>query len=307
MRTVFVLAGAALLAASMGVQAAWQRHETTAPRVPAVRYLRSPEVARRVALSYDALVADLYWMRALQEFGGTRLASGGDKSYESLYPFLDITTSLDPQFNAAYRFGAIFLSEPPPGGPGRTDQAIALLRKGIAHNPRRWEYYLDIGFVYYWWRQDYLEAARWFERGAAIEGAPWWLRSMAATTLATGGDLRSSRFMWQRLRDSADSDWLRQDAARRLQQIDALERIDVLTAAVDRARAAGVEGPWSWALLFSRGLLTTVPVDPAGVPYVIDLRTGSIAVSRDSPLWPMPSAAPPPTVGTAVTEPGSQP
>lgn len=307
MRTVFVLAGAALLAASMGVQAAWQQHETTVPRVPAVRYLRSPEVARRVALSYDALLADLYWMRALQEFGGTRLASGSDKSYESLYPFLDITTSLDPQFNAAYRFGAIFLSEPPPGGPGRTDQAIALLQKGIAHNPSRWEYYLDIGFVYYWWRQDYLEAARWFERGAAIDGAPWWLRSMAATTLATGGDLRSSRFMWQRLRDSADSDWLRQDAARRLQQIDALERIDVLTAAVDRARAAGVESPWSWALLFSRGLLTTMPVDPAGVPYVIDLRTGSIAVSRDSPLWPMPSAAPPPTVGTAVTEPGPQP
>ena len=35
-----------------------------------------------------------------------------------LYPLLDLTTTLDPHFNIAYRFGAIFLSEPYPAGPG---------------------------------------------------------------------------------------------------------------------------------------------------------------------------------------------
>ena len=33
--------------------------------------------------------------------------------------------------------------------------------------------------------------AAWFERGAPVPGAPWWLKSMAATTLAAGGDRRN--------------------------------------------------------------------------------------------------------------------
>ena len=31
----------------------------------------------------------------------------------------------------AYQFGALFLAEQPPGGPGRPDLAIALLEKGL--------------------------------------------------------------------------------------------------------------------------------------------------------------------------------
>ena len=45
-------------------------------------------------------------------------AHRGSDEYQLLYPLLDITTTLDPHFNIAYRFGAIFLSEPYPGGAG---------------------------------------------------------------------------------------------------------------------------------------------------------------------------------------------
>ena len=50
-----------------------------------------------------------------------------DKNYDLLYPLLDLVTTLDPRFNVAYRFGAIFLVRAAPGGPGRPDLAIALL------------------------------------------------------------------------------------------------------------------------------------------------------------------------------------
>lgn len=304
MRAALTALSVALLLASAGMQAAWSARRASREAVPAVRYLRSPDAARRLALSYDLLAADLYWMRALQVFGSTRLQEGGDKTYADLYPFLDLTTALDPRFNVAYRFGAIFLSEPPPGGPGRTDQAIALLEKGIAANPERWEYYQDIGFVHYWWSQDYAEAASWFERGAAVPGAPWWLKSMAATTLAAGGDIRNSRFLWQMLRDTTDNDWVRNDAVRRLQQIDTMERIAALTASVDRARQAGLGPPWSWALLFQRGLIANVPVDVLGTPLTIDMTTGEIDVSPDSSLHPLPAPpgrAPRPSVAPSPT------
>ena len=76
----------------------------------------------RAALGFDAILADVYWIRAIQHFGGTRRSEGGDKSYKQLYPLLDLTTTLDPRFTIAYRFGAIFLAEPYPAaraGPTR--------------------------------------------------------------------------------------------------------------------------------------------------------------------------------------------
>ena len=103
----------------------------------------------RAALSYRSLLADVYWIRSLQHYGRTKMAESGETKYDLLYPLLDLTTSLDPRFNIAYRFGSIFLTENPPGGPGRPDLAIALLEKGLAAQPLRWEYAEDIGFVYY--------------------------------------------------------------------------------------------------------------------------------------------------------------
>ena len=95
------------------------------------------EVMRRAALSYDALLADVYWIRALQHYGGERQKAGSERRYDLLYPLLDLATTLDPRFTVGYRFGAIFLAEPHPGGAGRPDQAIALLKKGVAFNPEQ--------------------------------------------------------------------------------------------------------------------------------------------------------------------------
>src|SRR5439155_18809165 len=106
--------------------------------------------------------------------------------YEQLYPMLDVTTSLDPRFKIAYRFGAVFLAESYPNGPGRPDLAVRLLEKGLREQPDRWEYMQDIGFVHYWYEHDLARAAARFDAGSRIEGAPWWLRSLAATTLAAG-------------------------------------------------------------------------------------------------------------------------
>lgn len=275
-----------LLGSAVGLQAVTlrQRPETD---LPAVLYLQTPAVARRAVLGFDSLAADLYWMRALQHFGATRLRNQGAKRFENLYPFLDLATSLDTRFNVAYRFGAIFLSEQPPGGPGRSDQAIALLEKGVKHNPERWEYHQDIGFVHYWWTGDYAKASEAFSRAGAVPGAPWWLKSLAAVTLTQGGDRQTSRLLWQALAETPDNEFLQRDARRRLTQLDALDRIDQLTAVVERARREGATAPWSWPVLFQHGLLQ-IPIDPTGTPFVIDMTTGKINVSRRSPIWPLP-------------------
>ena len=282
-----MLAACVLLASAVGLQTL-SLQARPERELPAVLYLQSPAVARRMALSFDNVVADLYWMRALQHFGTTRLSDDAEKRFENLYPFLDLATALDPLFTVAYRFGAIFLSEAPPGGPGRPDLAVKLLAKGIVASPDRWQYYQDIGFVHYWWTGDYAEAAAAFSKGAALPGAPWWMKSLAAVTLTEGGDRQTSRVLWRALAQTPDNDFLRRDAQRRLVQLDALDQIDQLTALVDRARAGGAAAPWSWVLLFERGLLAQLPIDPTGEPYAIDMNTGRVDVSGRSSLWPLP-------------------
>jgi tetratricopeptide (TPR) repeat protein len=288
---VFGLAMAALVSSFVAVEV-WRDRVYGEPAPgDSVLYIRSGDALGRMSLSFTPLVADIYWIRAVQYFGGRRLEASASRNYDLLYPLLDITTSLDPRFVIAYRFGSIFLAEGYPGGPGRPDQAIALLQKGFRADPTRWRYLQDIGFVYYWWLGDYRAAAEWFQKAGDIPGGPWWLRALAAVTRVQGGDRRGSRALWQSLRDSADNEWLRNNAGIRLAQLDALDAIDQLTAVVAAFRARTGELPGSWDALVRARLLSGTPVDPSGVPFVLDLANGAVTLAASSPLYPLPVGA----------------
>lgn len=286
-RRPLVLAGAlAALAAAIAVQIVRDERYPLAQReTERILYVRSGAALKRIALEFDTAAADMYWIRALQHYGGDRLARQRGRKYELLYPLLDITTTLDPYFTIAYRFGAIFLSEAYPGGPGRPDLAVALLRKGLAAQPGKWQYYMDAGFVYYWHFRDFKTAAGWFRRAAGQPNAPNWLEPLAATMLIRGGDRVSARFLWQQMLQS-DEPWLRRNARRRLAQIDAMDQIERLEQIVRRFTPTG--GRYAWDVLIRQRVLSGVPIDPAGTSYEIDPATGDVAVSTRSELFPMP-------------------
>jgi hypothetical protein len=261
-------------------------------------YLTSGAALQRLSLGYRSLAADLYWIRAIQHFGGTRQRvfipgqapaprAAGAEPYRLLHPLLDLTTTLDPYFTVAYRFGSLFLAEPYPGGPGRPDLAIALLQKGLAAEPDKWEYMHDIGFVYYWWHRDYQTAGEWFAKAGEAPGAPWWMRSMAAVTLANGGDRNSSRQLWRAILESATVEYQRNHAQRALAQLQALDDIDQLRMVVDRYTQAIGHPPSDWPTLVRAGMLPGVPLDPTATPYAIDA-AGVVDLARESTLYPLP-------------------
>ena len=276
------------LGAAVALHAA-QDARFPAPSVdrPDLLYVRSGDTMKRLALEYDGAAADLYWIRALQHFGRERLAPPEHtRTYALLYPLLDLTTTLDPYFTIAYRFGAIFLGEAYPGGPGRPDLAIALLRKGLAVQPLKWQYMQDLGFVYYWHLQDYRAAAAWFQQAADVPGAPSWMRSLAAVTLAEGGHRSGSRSLWQQIAKSEES-WLRDSAALRLAQLDAMDAIDALEARVRAFQRARPGASPTWQQLRAAGYVPGIPADPTGVPYVL-MPDGHVTVAKESRLWPLP-------------------
>ena len=302
-RTAAIVAlAAALLAGAAQLQALRERRYPPATdEVEEIVYMQAGTTARRLAGAYSSLAADLYWIRAIQHYGATKLhltdlqrlapeppplIAAPPDEYRLLYPLLDLTTTLDPRFNIAYRFGSVFLAEAYPRGPGRPDLAIALLEKGLAVRPDKWEYMEDIGFVHYWYLHDFQAAAAWFQKASDVPGAPWWLRSLAATTLAQGGDRRSSRAMWEAIRASAEIDWLRTDAERRLTQLRALDDMDELQRRVDAFTRRTGQPPASWAVLVRAGDLPGTAVDPTRTPY--ELVDGHVRLSHSSPLWPLP-------------------
>ena len=284
---------ALLLAVSVTVQMV--RDRGWAPFVPPnpTLWLNSGPLAGRLALGFRNLVADVYWMRAVVYYGGKRRAStetpATPADFAQLYPLLDLVTSLDPNFRVAYRFGAIFLTEAYPSGPGRPDLAIALLQRGVEHDPARWEYMEDIGFVYYWWLKDYHQAAAWFTRAGKQPGAPAWLAPLAATTLAQGGDRGSSRFLWTQLLQTTDVEWLRRNARIRLQQLDAMDTIEELNHRAERFIARERRPPRDWREFGIAEGLRGIPLDPAGTPYQLDGSSGRVGLARESALWPLPS------------------
>ena len=300
---VVLLSLAALFAAAVWLQVLRETRYALPTTTEESLYL-TRRVADRVAFSYRPMGADLYWIRTIQYYGGRKREIDSASpiapppmllpnprpalTYDLLYPLLDITTTLDPRFNIAYRFGAIFLAEPYPIGPGRPDLAIALLEKGLGAMPGKWEYLEDIGFVYYWDLHNYPMAAAYFNRAADQPGAPWWMRSLAATTLAKGGQRSASRLLWRQMYDSATDERARNAAALKLQQLDALDQIEQLQRIVNAFVTRTAITPATWPPLIRAGALRGIPLDPRGVPYELS-QQGTVKLSTRSPLFPLPA------------------
>lgn len=211
---ILVMAGAGLAVATLDARDRWfPQASDDAP----VRRFANGRAAERLALSFDAVMADIYWIRTVQYFAGERASNRFSGRFDALEPLLDVTTTLDPYFSVAYQFGAIFLSEPQPDGAGRSDLALALLEKGLRVE-QRWQYAETAGFVHYFHTKDLVAAAGQFERAARMPGAPAWLGPLAANTLARGGSREGAMLLFKELAASPER-WVRELAERRLREL----------------------------------------------------------------------------------------
>jgi tetratricopeptide (TPR) repeat protein len=243
--------------------------------------LRSGKLLKRMSLGYDSLLADIYWTRTVQYNGG--VIARGVNDFGLLAPLLDVTTDLDPRLDVAYRYGAIFLSEKVPAGAGRPDEAIALVRKGIAANPGNWRLYYDLGFVYYWYLRDYQQAAQTFWEGSKVPGAMPWMSAMAAHIAGSGGSRETSRFMWGQIYESSQDITIRANALAHLQALRTLDDLDALTNFAETYKKRTGHAPTSMQDLVNAHIILGIPQDPGGYPYIFDAN-GEPAANPESPM-----------------------
>ncbi len=221
----------------------------------------------RLAGGYSGLLAAIYWTRAVQYYGRHRLAQ--DRDFALLGTLLDTATELDPHLLVAYRFGSLFLAGRLPEGAGDPQRAIYLLQRGIVANPDYWRMWEDLGFIYYWDMKDYARAARAFQTGAERPGALPWMRVLAASVAAQGGEVETSRILWAELGRSAGNDQIRRTAELHLAAFDALESLRKLDGLIAVYAQKKGRPPGSFQDLLAAGYLKGIPLDSSGERFVI--------------------------------------
>lgn len=274
------------LAAAAAVPFVQARVDGTSPAARAqdeVLYLRKGGQVKRLAPGFEILAADLYWLRTVQYFGGER-AFAANKRFDLLYPLIDITTTLDPRMEIAYRYGAVFLAEKYPIGAGRTDLGLAVLEKGVANNPASWRLRQELGFYHFVYRRDSRRAADVLIAASDLPGAPFWLRNLAAEILGKGGERDIARRMWSEMYGQSEGA-IKENARVHLLVLDAADAADQLSQDVTEFRARAGRLPRDLAELKRAGFTRQPLVDPVGIPFDYDAETGAVTVSRQSGLY----------------------
>ena len=260
----WVLLGASFLAL-VPLQRGIDRELAAPGKMADVLYVPSGRILRRLSLGHEGLLANIYWTRVVQYFGRQRLSHA--TRFELLGPLLRITTDLDPQLVIAYRFGAIFLAEKTPGGAGQPKEALQLLRRGIVANPDYWRLWQDLGFIYYWDLKDYASAARAFQTGSERPGAAIWMKALAASVAAAGGQIQTSRLLWSEIYRQAENESIRRSAHEHLLALQAQEEMEHLNRLLGQYRAREGRQAQRFAELVAAGFLPALPRDPSGAPY----------------------------------------
>jgi hypothetical protein len=236
---------------------------------------------RHLFAGFELAGADLFWLRAVQHYGGER-AFSPVKEFELVDPLIENVITLDRHFSIAYSLGATFLAEPPPLGQGRPQAAVRLLDRGTEALPTDWFLWRDAALFRANYLGDGVGAVERLRRASALEGSPFWLKTLAADLAQKGGAAQVSRQIWESLSQS-DLPFVRENARRNLRRMEALDLAERVQVVVDRYKAVHGKPPASWGEVVAAGLLDAPPKDSSGVELSLD--DGRVGVARASFLW----------------------
>lgn len=263
--------GALLLAVAFGAialaaQSRLDRSEEELPRGEALLYLPNGQFLKAASLGQSSLVGSMVYLWAIQYYSDYDRV---DRYRWVEHVFRNVIAELDPHYIDPYWIGALILSVEAQDLEG----ALRLLDDGITKNSDQW----ILPYLAAWECEragDPLRAAEYFDRAAAVPGAPQQVLRLRAGMMTRAGDLEEALRRWEEVLEDPRADATSRAIASR-QVRDLIIRIDL--ASIDRAveayRRAHGSTPRRLRDLVREGLLDEVPVDPDGNPYRFDPAT----------------------------------
>jgi hypothetical protein len=265
-----LLASVILLSAALGVALVHgqipvqSRAELGDPFVP------RPEVAKLSSLGFHAVMADYYWLQAVQ-IVGTSMRPEDEGTL--LGRFIDVVTTVDPWVGHPYRFAAIWLT----GSEEDVRQANRLLERSLPYHPDDWRNRFYLGFNHFYYLEENEPAAHWLEEAAKIEGSPRYLAGLAARLRAGKAGLEVAAGMIRRLLAETDDPYAKAEYEKMLDEIETERRARFLDAAREAYRKGNGEDIRSIGDLLKgpHPVLHKLPPEPHDWEWVLSQESGS--------------------------------
>lgn len=231
-----------------------------------------PEVVRVASLGFDSLLADFYWLRAVQVVGAAR--SNPAQHAPLIRRLSEVVVALDPWVDHPYRFAALWLSD----DPGTVHAANRILERGIAYHPTDWRNRFYLSFNHFFHLGDADAAAVELERALGLPGVPVYFGRLVIRLRSEGGDLDAASTYLEQMLASAPDDWHRIEYERALLEIETERRARRIDAARERYREQNgfdierVED-LAWG---PHAVVWELPGEPNGAGWTIDANTGEV-------------------------------
>jgi hypothetical protein len=272
----WVSRAAAALAVVAGISSASVHLPDAPAHAGSSEFVPDPTFARLAAFGFDSLVADYYWLRAVQLVGGREAVDG--KSHH-IGRLVDVVTTLDPWVDHPYRFAAVWMSD----DEAAVRHANRLLERGIEHHPDDWRNRFYLGFNHFFYLGEPDEAARVLEPAVSMRGAPRYLGRLVARLRsdAGGGEIEAAAAFLHELARQTDDPAKQAEYAKALDEIEAERRARVLDAAraeFQRRHGRDIERVEDLVRV-PPPVLRALPPEPHGWEWVLDPEQGQILSS----------------------------
>ncbi|MCG8683628.1 MAG: hypothetical protein MI892_02045 [Desulfobacterales bacterium] len=238
------------------------------------KYLPNNKFLRGAALSYNEMLADMIWIKAIGYFGHQDRQNTGD--YQWLYQLLKATTTLDPYFDDPYEFGGIVLGNIA----GDIDGSFEILEKGMnnvpKHHERYWYLPFFTAFNYMYHKDDYQKAAQYLEIAASFPQRPDYLPLLVARLYANTHDPSVAIPFLKRMIERAPTPEMVQKLDLRIKEIQVKVDINNINKVVESYKSMTGNYPVSLDELVNNGVISSIPKDPFGGSYFLDEETHEV-------------------------------
>ncbi|MAE97093.1 MAG: hypothetical protein CL910_20790 [Deltaproteobacteria bacterium] len=228
-------------------------------------FLPDPAAARLASFGFDALLADFYWLQAVQIAGGSGSPVGQSHRLGAL---LDLVTQLDPWVDHPYRFAALWMTD----DEAAVRKANALLHRSFEYHPDDWRNRFYLAFNHYYYLGEDAEAAAVLEPAIDLPRAPRYLGRLVARLRSQEEGLETSAAFLQELVRRAPDEYAKAGYLRALDEIETERRARILDRAqqVFRERQGRELARVEELVTVPPAVLRRLPPEPHGSVWELD-------------------------------------
>ena len=265
------------VAVTVAVAALHQGIDTASLAESGRLHVPSPARVKALALGFEPVVADYYWIQALQIVGSRTRKSGDNAVVREL---VDVVTTVDPWVDHPYRFAALWLDQ----SAEEVRYANSVLERGIAYHPDDWRNRFYLGYNHFFHLGDNERAAQVLETALAFDGAPDYLGALVTRLKASSDSLDSAVLFLQQLIAGTEDGYERAEYGKAFDEIETERRARFLDGAREEFRRRhgrdlrAVEELWSGPLRVISGAPPAHPHFPDFV-WELDGESGEIVSS----------------------------